>query len=143
MRFNDAVEKLYVAFHNNTLNPEDCKQCAVGNILDHISHWEYLTEKHGTTKLNYIGLLNQKLGRRFNGYLPLELLQIERAFLKGCGYTFSKKNRLRKPNHTINENILFDGLCEVVAELCCLDGIKNVMDCKALFQYNLSKCLTL
>ncbi|MFK7833062.1 MAG: hypothetical protein AB8B52_07290 [Winogradskyella sp.] len=33
-RFDSAIDKLYAAFHSNTLNPEDCKQCAVGNIVD-------------------------------------------------------------------------------------------------------------
>ena len=134
-RFDIAIQKLYSAFHNNTLNPEDCKQCAVGNILDNISQWEYLSEKHGTTRLSYIGLLNQKLGRRFNGYSPIELLSIERAFLKGCGYLFNSKNRLKKPKNLNDNHVLFNGLCEVVSELCRLDHIENVMDCSALFKF--------
>ena len=28
-RFNNAINKLYVAFHNKHLNPEDCTMCAV------------------------------------------------------------------------------------------------------------------
>ncbi|WP_179343854.1 Na(+)-translocating NADH-quinone reductase subunit F [Winogradskyella ursingii] len=126
-RFNLAVQKLYSAFHNNTLNPEDCKHCAVGNILDNISQWEYLSEKHGTTRLSYIGMLNQKLGRRFNGYSPMELLQVETAFLKGCGYKFIKNNRLQKPKNFKDNDILFNGLSEVIAVLCRLDNIENVM----------------
>lgn len=126
-RFNNAINKLYKAFHNNTLDPEDCKQCAVGKILDNISQWEYLSEKHGTTRLSYIGILNQNLGRRFNGYSPIELLQIETAFLKGCGYKFINNNRLYKPKNTKKIDILFNGLSAVVAELCHLDNIDNVM----------------
>ena len=35
-RLESALKKLYTAFHGSTLNPECCKQCAVGNILDQI-----------------------------------------------------------------------------------------------------------
>jgi len=131
-RFNSAIEKLYVAFHNDTLNPEDCKQCAVGNIADNQDAWKHLTDKHGSTKLNYLGLLHQNLGKRFNGYTPIELLKIENAFLKGCGYEIKTNNRLYKPD-VIDSNTLFKGLCEVVSLLCKLDGTENVMDCSVLF----------
>lgn len=137
-RFNNAVNKLYNAFHKKTLNPEDCKQCAVGNILDQKDFWQHLTDKHGTTKLNYLGLLHQNLGRKFNGYSPIELLHIESAFLKGCGYHFTNRNRLYKPDR-INDNNLFSGLCEVVSELCRLDGVANVMDCSMLFAFETTK----
>ena len=33
-RLEAALIKLYNAYHNNKLNPEDCTACAVGNILD-------------------------------------------------------------------------------------------------------------
>ena len=138
VRFNNAINKLYNAFHNNTLNPEDCKQCAVGNILDQKDFWQHLTDYHGTTKLNYLGLLHQNLGRKFNGYSPIELLQIESAFLKGCGYQFSNKNRLYKPDQ-ITDYTLFKGLCEVVTELCLIDGSANIMDCSVLFAFETTK----
>ena len=133
IRFNHAITKLYLAFHNRTLNPDDFKACAVGNILDCKDYWKHLTDKHGSIQLNYIGLVHQNLGRKFNGYSPIELLQIETAFLKGCGYTTSN-NRLLKPT-IINENTLFDGLCEVVKVLCQLDKIPFVMDCSSLFNF--------
>ena len=138
VRFNNAINKLYNAFHNNTLNPEDYKQCAVGNILDQKDFWQHLTDYHGTTKLNYLGLLHQNLGRKFNGYSPIELLQIESAFLKGCGYQFSNKNRLYKPDQITDYN-LFKGLCEVVTELCLIDGTANIMDCSVLFAFETTK----
>lgn len=133
-RFDTAVKKLYTAFHNNTLNPEDCKQCAVGNILDNKDSWKHLTNIHGSTKLNYVGLVHQNLGRKFNGYSPLELLQIETSFLKGCGYRLGK-HFCHKPDHIKDQSILFSGLCEVVSTLCQLDGIKDVMDYSNLFSY--------
>ncbi|TYB79263.1 Na(+)-translocating NADH-quinone reductase subunit F [Bizionia myxarmorum] len=135
-RFNQSIEKLYSAFHNNTLNPEDCKQCAVGNIVDNNDLWKHLTDNHGTEKLNYLGSLHQRLGRRFNGYSPLELLQIERSFLIGCGYKITKNNRLLKPE-ILDNNSLFHGLCSVVIQLCKLDGVKDVMDCTALFNFKI------
>jgi hypothetical protein len=58
-RFDLAVKKLYKAFHNNTLNPDDCKHCAVGNILDCSDSWKNLTDRHGAVTLNYVGLVNQ------------------------------------------------------------------------------------
>ncbi len=138
IRFDNAINKLYNAFHESSLNPDDCKQCAIGNILDHTDRWKHLTDQHGTTKLNYVGLVHQNLGRKFNGYTPIELLHIESAFLKGCGYYLTQQNRLYKPKN-INNNVLFNGLCEVVIELCRLDGIPNIMDCSVLFKFEIDK----
>jgi hypothetical protein len=134
IRFDSAIRKLYMAFHNNTLNPENCKQCAVGNILDHKDSWGHLTDLHGSIRLNYVGLVHQNLGRQFNGYTPLELLQIESSFLRGCGYRLGK-NYCHKPDSTEDKDILFNGLCEVVATLCALDGIANIMNCSNLFHF--------
>ncbi|WP_282030657.1 Na(+)-translocating NADH-quinone reductase subunit F [Winogradskyella eximia] len=133
IRFENAIYKLYTAFHNKTLNPDDCKQCAVGNILDNKDSWKHLTDEHGSVTLNYIGLVHQNLGRRFNGYTPIELLQIESAFLNGCGYYLTDK-RLFKPD-SIDSYNLFDGLCAVVSQLCSIDNIDNIMDCSILFNF--------
>ena len=127
-RFDAAINKLYTAFNNNTLNPEDCKQCAVGNILDNTDAWQHLTDMHGSQKLNYVGLVHQTLGRKFNGYAPLELLKIESHFLKGCGYKLTHNFRLKKPENYQNKAILFNGLCEAIRYMCQLDGIDNIMD---------------
>lgn len=134
-RFDKAIEKLYLAFHNNYLNPECCKQCAVGNILDNKDFWKHLSDNHGSVKLNKLGLLHQNLGRRFNGYNPLELMQIEVAFLKGCGYQLPYHHKHIKPHNPTDKNVLFNGLCSVVELLCQLDGIENVMDYSNLFNY--------
>ncbi len=133
-RFNNAVNKLYTAFHNNTLNPEDCTQCAVGNILDNNDSWKHMTDIHGSVRLNYIGLVHQNLGRRFNGYTPLELLKIEAAFLKGCGYKLGKYF-CHKPDNHKDKSILFNGLSEVVSTLCQLDKMNDAMDCSAIFKF--------
>lgn len=140
-RFNLAVKKLYKAFHNNTLNPDDCNHCAVGNILDCSDSWKHLTDRHGAVTLNYVGLVNQNFGRRFNGYTPLELLKIERAFLRGCGYLGLSKGRLIRPDDIKNKDTLFNGLSHVVECLCALDGIPNVMDCSSLFNFDHKKAM--
>jgi hypothetical protein len=134
IRFDRAIRKLYSAFHNNTLNPEDCKRCAVGNILDNQDNWGHLTDLHGSIILNYVGLVHQNLGRKFNGYSPIELLQIEASFLQGCGYQLGR-NYCHKPDNLKDKDILFNGLCEVVSTLCTFDGITNVMNCSNLFAY--------
>lgn len=133
-RFENAINKLYKAFHNNTLNPEDCERCAVGNIMDNKDSWKHLTDKHGSVKLNYVGLVHQNFGRKFNGYSPLELLQIEAAFLNGCGYKLASGKRLLKPNYS-SKFMLFQGLCEVVSLLCKMDKIGDIMDYSALFEF--------
>lgn len=136
-RLDNALKKLYNAFHEGTLHPECCKQCAVGNILDNTDAWKHLTDVHGSVALNYVGLVHQNFGRRFNGYTPLELLQIEAEFLKGCGYTLPLNRNVKKPKNPTDKEILFNGLCKTVAFLCKLDRIENVMDYSTLM--NLKK----
>lgn len=133
-RFEAAINKLYTAFYSNTLNPECCKQCAVGNILDNTDSWKHLSDSHGALKLNYVGKVHQNLERKFNGYSPLELLHIEHTFLKACGFQLPLHHRNNKPENPIDKDILFKGLCEVIAFLCQLDGVENVMDYTKLFQ---------
>ena len=138
-RLEQAISKLYTAFHNGNLNPECCKSCAVGNILDNTDTWKHLTEGHGSLQLTYVGKVNEAFGRRLNGYSPLELLHIEAAFLKGCGYTLPLS---RKQNKTIDRNskeVMFNGMCEAVAVLCKLDNVANVMDFSKLFDFEEDK----
>ena len=134
-RFEKAIQKLYTAFHNNTLNPECCKQCAVGNILDHTDSWKHLSDQHGSLHLNYVGLVNHKFGKRFNGYDPLELLQIEADFLKGCGYSLPLHHNGIRPDDAADKEVLFNGLSEAIKTLCHLDRIPNVMDYTALLAH--------
>lgn len=127
-RFEFAVKKLYTAFLNDTLNPECCKQCAVGNILDNLDSWKHLSDAHGTLQLNYIGKVNEAFGKRFNGYLPSELLQIEITFLKACGYQLPLHHKNKRPKNPTDKDILFRGLSAVISYLCHLDNIDNAMD---------------
>lgn len=134
-RFDNAIKKLYSAFHNGYLNPECCKQCAVGNILDNKDFWKHLSDDHGSLQLNYTGRIHQNLGRRFKGYSPLELLKIEAEFLIGCGYQLPFHHKNNKPTNPTDKDILFNGLCSVVKILCKIDNIENVMDYSKLFEF--------
>jgi hypothetical protein len=134
-RLEQAIKKLYVALHKNELNPECCKQCAVGNILDNREDWKHLTDHHGSVELNYTGKVHEVIGRKFNGYSPLELLKIEAVFLKACGYKLPLHHKNKNPENPTNKDILFNGLSAVVAFLCGLDNILNVMDYSKLFEY--------
>lgn len=138
-RFDAAISKLYNAFYNNTLNPDCCKQCAVGNILDNTDSWKHLADNHGALQLNYIGNVHQTLGRKFNGYSPIELLKIERVFLKACGYQLPLHYKNRKPENPTDTNVLFNGLSDVIELLCKLDNISNVMDYKGLFKHKIKE----
>ena len=133
-RLESAIKKLYTAFHNNELHPECCKQCAVGNILDNTDSWKHLSDEHGALELNYIGNVHQMLGRKFNGYSPLELLHIEARLLKACGYQLPLHHKNKKPKNPTDNDVLFEGLTAVVTYLCKLDNIPNVMDYTKLFE---------
>ncbi|MGJ8666705.1 MAG: Na(+)-translocating NADH-quinone reductase subunit F [Patiriisocius sp.] len=136
-RFEAAISKLYDAFYNNELNPLCCKQCAVGNICDNKDAWKHLSDFHGSTQLNYVGVVHQRLGRKINGYSPVELLTIEATFLKACGFSIpliGLKDNSRE--HVSNEQI-FDGMVSVIDLLCELDGITNPMAYKAIFRNEL------
>jgi len=143
VRFENAIHKLYNAFNNNTLHPKYCHKCAVGNILDNIDSWQHLTDRHGSGKLNYVGLVNQNFGKRFGGYTPIELLEIEITFLKSCGYQLPIKPNSTKPVNPRDKDLLFQGLCAVITYLCNLDGIPNVMTYQDIFKQRLSKKNTL
>lgn len=138
-RLEEALNKLYTAFHNGTLNAECCKHCAVGNICDNTDSWKYLSDSHGSLQLNYVGLVHQNLGRKFHGYTPLELLKIESAFLEGCGYMLPLNHKNPKPKNPTSNEVLFNGLCAAVDVLCFLDGIQNVMDYQTLLKQEIKR----
>jgi len=138
-RLERAITKLYTAFHKGELHPECCKSCAVGNICDNTDTWNYLTEIHGSTKLSYIGMLNENFGRKIHGYSPMELRQIEVAFLKGCGYSVPLVRGSKRPKDPTNKELLFQGLCATVSFLCELDNIPDVMDSSRLFEFENDK----
>ena len=138
-RLDQAINKLYLAFHNNTLHPECCKNCAVGNILDNRDSWKHLSDSHGSLRLNYVGMVHQNFGRKFNGYSPMELLQIEAVFLSGCGYVLPLNQNNARPKNPTDNEVLFQGLSDTIAFLCKLDGVENIMDHSKLFEFKEEK----
>jgi hypothetical protein len=133
-RLEQALIKLYNAYHNNNLNPEDCAACAVGNILDNHDSWKHLSNEHGSLQLSYVGRVHQNLGRKFNGYSPQEILQIEKVFLDACGFKTPLCHYNPKPQNLTSNEVLFNGLSEVVELLCELDKTPNVMNYSRLFE---------
>lgn len=138
-RLDLTIKKLYIAFHSNNLNPECCKQCVVGNILDNTDSWKYFSDDHGSIQLNYVGKINELFGRKFNGYSPQKLLQIEASFLKPCGFKLPIHHKNKMPKNPIDKDILFEGLTAVVSLLCKLDGVRNVMNYTKLFEFENNK----
>lgn len=103
--------------------------------MDRTDGWKNFSDAHGSTQLNYVGLVNQKFGKRFNGYSPLELLEIEATFLGACGYSLPLNYKNPKPENPTDKSVLFNGLSAVIEFLCELEGIENVMDYSELFRF--------
>jgi len=125
-RFEDAVTKLYTAFHNNELNAFDCKHCAVGNICDVKQDW--FIHHVNKIKSGIIELTNEESlysPPRYKDYSEDEIVKIEYVFLSEWAKEKSKKGG--------DKEIQFKGLCAVVEYLCELDNIPNVMDFTSLF----------
>ena len=122
-RFDNAVTKLYNAFHNGELNAFDCSKCAVGNICDNESNWQYVIINFKEYDLKYYkGKVKSTIDK--TGYTCMELGMIEDVFLEEHRYFIGRKNQQ------------FKGLEAVVKYLCELDGIDNVMDYTKVFDYN-------
>ncbi|GEQ85719.1 hypothetical protein ULMS_12270 [Patiriisocius marinistellae] len=133
-RFEAAISRLYDAFHSNKLNPECNKQCAVGNICDNKDAWKHFSDFHGSIQLNYVGIVHQRLGRKINGYLPIELLKIEATFLKTCGFQIPLRGFSKHRKIPIPKEVLFEGMVSVIELLCEFDNIPNPMAYEAIFR---------
>ncbi len=129
IRLENAITKLYKAFHSGTLNAFDCTACAVGNICDNTEGWAYYFGAHvKTTPSNIILSVHvpENLeGFSKNGYNQNELSMIENVFLKQW---------IGEKHNSHNKETQFKGLCAVVEYLCELDNIPNVMDYTKLFE---------
>jgi hypothetical protein len=136
-RFEDAVTKLYTAFHNGELDAMDCEHCAVGNMCDNSSEWA-----NGRGDMRYFGQSNRISNSFINktGYSNKELIKIEHIFLFGGDNTFFRNtisNTSVTWGHSTKQEQLdlqFKGLCAVIEYLCELDNIPNVLDFKCLFE---------
>lgn len=135
IRLEKAIQKLYEAFHNDLLIPECACRCAVGNVCDNKDNWKYFTHAHGAVDLTYVGKVNELFGKKFNGYSPSELLNLEAEFLKGCGYSVPLMHRSLIKARPRTKDDLFDGLSAAVSYLCTLEKVPDVMDYSRLFDY--------
>ncbi|MEM7185294.1 MAG: Na(+)-translocating NADH-quinone reductase subunit F [Bacteroidota bacterium] len=134
-RLDQAIQKLYDAFHNDQLVPECPNRCAVGNVCGRTDFWKHFTDDHGSAQLNYVGKVNELFGKRYFGYRPSELLLLEREFLRGCGMRLPIDPKGTVPGGQVTKEALFDGLCAAVSYLCDLDGLPNAMDYGSLFDF--------
>lgn len=132
-RLEQALSKLYAAFSDGSLHPGCCTACAVGTICDNKDMWKHMTDAHGSLMLNYVGKVNEAFGKRFYGYLPSELLQIEAVFLRACGYELPISRRSIKPTNPQGDEVMFNGMRAVIHYLCELDEVQDVMDIQEQF----------
>lgn len=129
IRLENAITKLYTAFHNGTLNAIDCEMCAVGNICGG-GNWDTNPLFARMTVFNtYVReiISEEEIAEgikeiQSTGYSAEELVNVELLFLNAC-----EKNKGTKAQQ-------FKGLCDVVEYLCKLDNIPNVMDYTKLFE---------
>jgi hypothetical protein len=125
-RFENAVMKLYNAFHKNELDAMDCTACAVGIVLGH-GKW------YCGSGIDYLELGSDKPrdfylhGNNNSNYSKEELALIEMKFILGVGYVGYFIDRK-------NKDAQFKGLCAVVEYLAELDDIPNPMDYTKLFE---------
>ena len=140
-RFDNAVTKLYNAFHNGELNSMSCSRCAVGNICDNKTEWNRVTGS--TLRLeNYVGDVKEIIDK--TGYSPQELSNIEALFMFGSADRKTRSEWADVLNGSIDfysvkmtkKEAQFKGLCAVVEYLCELDNIPNLMDYTSLFEYD-------
>lgn len=129
IRFENAVTKLYKAFHEGRLKYGSCTKCAVGSIVGN-DLWSNVfcainlglnpEIKDQIKYQKYIGETKNSIDR--TGYSVEELAMVEYQFLLGLG------------NGEETKETQFEGLCAVIEYLCGLDGIPNIMDYTALFE---------
>lgn len=130
VRFDNAVSKLYKAFHEGTLKGIDCSACAVGNICDNSILWyPCVNSARPQDGLTIYEDSQKPLKRKVvenstiiqTGYSGNQLAKVESLFLKEIMFGETKETQ-------------FKGLCAVVEYLCELDNIPNVMDYTKLFE---------
>ena len=130
-RFNYAMDRLVRAFFDENLIPQDCRKCAVGNIV-RSSMWGHIFSTDGGVQFFYekgVDTPSHVYTRAENlikstGYSVEEMARIELAFEKNTNYHML---HLRENQITRDEFIQdqFNGLCAVVDVLCELDKIEN------------------
>ena len=129
-RFDEAVKKLYISFHNGTLNAMDCSACAVGNICNGDSNWKNNMDDYRILEeLTDFDKLNDIKNYFDSGYSAKELANIESIFMFGFDVkqeSFYFIERYPHDNYT--------AMISVIEYLCELDNIPNIMDYTKLFE---------
>ena len=133
-RFEEAITKLYKAFHEGTLDAMDCKHCAVGNLVGH-ENWECGTYPKP--------LVFDEGFKNNSDYTELELSTIERLFITGS-LNFERRlfsnsisnNAVELGLRTKEEKkeLQFKGLFAVIKYLAELDNIPDPTDYSKLFE---------
>lgn len=129
-RFENAVMKLYNAFHENRLDLWDCQACAVGNMCDNDDRWMevisgYRIAVNKRLKKEKFNSLRHNETTKKTGYSIYDLSKIEALFIGAS--TDSGKSAYHKDSQ-------FKGLCAVIEYLCELDNIPNIMDYTKAFE---------
>jgi len=129
VRFENAVTKLYNAFHENRLNAYDCSACAVGNICNNNHEWSanfLATSIDFSIKSQITYPIKHEVKKliKESGYTAYQLAKVEALFLNEVE-TYDRHNKEHQ----------FKGLCAVIEYLCELDNIPNVMDIQSLFEF--------
>ena len=166
IRFENAVRKLYDAYHEGKLHKGNCTACAVGNICNNQGDWKtvFVTgTDSGHQTINPQGYVPNYLtdsGLLFEpqrvidetGYTWEELARVESAFetntylaknFNGGGYRnyrsdkfIDKLDSLKPEFQEKLKDDQYDGLCAVIEVLCDIEGIENIMDFKNIFNRN-------
>jgi len=131
-RFDNAVTKLYNAFHNGELNAMKSCQCAIGNMVGG-HYWNPYSQETQDEA----------------GYNAREIINIEQIFMHGripnkiMQWYFNKTNFLNEGTgwsgydvNNSNKELQFLALTKVIEYLCELDNIPNVMDYTSLFEFD-------
>lgn len=125
-RFTRAVDLLYKAFEEDTLDAMDCRHCAVGNMCHNSHKWA----EDGIGNFTDIGKRNPPLEiQEMTGYSASEITSIECLFLYGtpnnnCNNRAFQNNRAFEGTLFKEENreLEFKGLIAVIDYLAQLEG---------------------
>jgi len=131
-RFDNAVTKLYNAFHYGELNFAHPCHCAVGNICNNNNNWFREVQRFKDNIFSSVSNPNYKTKNHVilsSGYSVFELGEVERIFGEHAGTV----GRICKYKSDKSDS-QFGGLCAVIEYLCKLDGIPNFMDYTKLFE---------
>ena len=126
VRLENAITKLYNAFHNDELDAFSCVSCAVGNITGSMNWAMCASEgiEEGLVNIMPSEIFNYPKSKDYSGK---ELFEVEKIFLGEWAKEKSKNGK--------NKEIQFKGLCAVIEYLCELDEVDNVMEIQSLFEY--------